>query len=90
MHIRPGGSTLKTGCSMCGKENFVSISRNILSINQIHSCLGYGDRKNLDEAGKNTSRFLNDAMPDHTDPADTVAVHRLQHDKENPPRFRGL
>ncbi len=24
-------------------------------------------RKNLDEAGKNTSRFLNDAMPDHTD-----------------------
>lgn len=38
-----------------------------LSINQIPHVLDMEIRKNLDEAGKNTSRFLNDAMPDHTD-----------------------
>lgn len=38
-----------------------------LSINQIPHALDMEIRKNLDEAGKNTSRFLNDAMPDHTD-----------------------
>ena len=38
-----------------------------LSINQIPQALDMEIRKNLDEAGKNTSRFLNDAMPDHTD-----------------------
>ena len=38
-----------------------------LSINQIPHILDMEIRKNLDEAGKNTSRFLNDAMPDHTD-----------------------